>query len=437
MENKLNIYRTAYLTIRLKYLLIFLIFPIFQSAYAQEQWRVFTSQNSGLPDNDVHCIAIDTNNVKWIGTSADAGLTKFDGINWTVFDTSNSPLPHNQVQTLKIDKNNNIWIGTFGGGLAKFDGTNWIIFDTLNSAIQSNIITDIIIDEYDIKWLGTGDKGLVKFDNINWISYNTSNSGIPSNGVITLYLEDSVKWIGTFTSGIAKFDNLNWNSYNMYNSGLPSNMTTYIFADALHNKWITTYFGGIAKFNSQLNQWTIYNSTNSGLPNNHTLSVFAVNHVKYIGTLNSGFAVFNDTNWIIYNPQNSPLPGISVGDFCLDSLKNIWIAVSGGLVIFNPNGIIGVNNQIINTPLSFKLYQNYPNPFNPTTNIKYQIVKSSHVKLGIFDILGRKVSVLVNQRQNAGNYTVSFNGENLPSGIYFFRLETENYTETRKMVLMK
>lgn len=88
--------------------------------------------------------------------------------------------------------------------------------------------------------------------------------------------------------------------------------------------------------------------------------------------------------------------------------------------------------------LIFSLAQNYPNPFNPSTTIQYTISKAGNVKLLVFDITGRQVSELLNQRQNAGSHTVSFDAENLSSGIYFYRLETESgFSKTNKMLLIK
>lgn len=85
----------------------------------------------------------------------------------------------------------------------------------------------------------------------------------------------------------------------------------------------------------------------------------------------------------------------------------------------------------------YELKQNYPNPFNPTTNISFNIPKSSFVNLRVFDIMGREVSKLVSENLNTGNYSVQFDGKNLSSGIYFYKLETENFSEVKKMSLIK
>ena len=94
--------------------------------------------------------------------------------------------------------------------------------------------------------------------------------------------------------------------------------------------------------------------------------------------------------------------------------------------------------QIGNTvPSSFSLHQNYPNPFNPSTKIKFGIPKGALVKLKIYDILGREVAVLVNEKLTAGIYEYDWNASALPSGVYFYRLEAGEFTESKRMVLVK
>ncbi|MGA8265599.1 MAG: T9SS type A sorting domain-containing protein, partial [Ignavibacteriaceae bacterium] len=88
-------------------------------------------------------------------------------------------------------------------------------------------------------------------------------------------------------------------------------------------------------------------------------------------------------------------------------------------------------------PLSFRLYQNYPNPFNPSTTIKYSLPKEGVVTLKVYNVLGKEVKTLVNEFENAGAYNVSFNASDLPSGIYFYRFISGNFTQVKKLVLLK
>ncbi|MFA6541360.1 MAG: T9SS type A sorting domain-containing protein, partial [Bacteroidota bacterium] len=88
-------------------------------------------------------------------------------------------------------------------------------------------------------------------------------------------------------------------------------------------------------------------------------------------------------------------------------------------------------------PRSFVLEQNFPNPFNPATTIRYQIPSADEVSLTVYDVLGKEVAALVNGVQTAGVHTVPFYGTRLSSGVYFYRLRTPSFTETKKMVLIK
>jgi len=88
-------------------------------------------------------------------------------------------------------------------------------------------------------------------------------------------------------------------------------------------------------------------------------------------------------------------------------------------------------------PSEYALFQNFPNPFNPSTQIKYAIPNGTNVKLKVFDILGKEIITLVNGYKNAGTYEVQFDASNLPSGVYLYRLETESFSQTKKLMLIK
>ena len=87
--------------------------------------------------------------------------------------------------------------------------------------------------------------------------------------------------------------------------------------------------------------------------------------------------------------------------------------------------------------INFTLNQNYPNPFNPSTKIKYTIPNVGNVRLNVFNVLGKEIATLVNEEKSAGKYEVEFNAANLPSGIYFYQLQSGSFVETKKMILLK
>jgi photosystem II stability/assembly factor-like uncharacterized protein len=88
-------------------------------------------------------------------------------------------------------------------------------------------------------------------------------------------------------------------------------------------------------------------------------------------------------------------------------------------------------------PSQWSLYQNYPNPFNPTTRIQYSVVSKQHVSLKVYDLLGNEIANLVNEEKSIGNYEIEFNGNNLSSGIYYYKLTTDGFSSTRKLMLLK
>ncbi len=96
-----------------------------------------------------------------------------------------------------------------------------------------------------------------------------------------------------------------------------------------------------------------------------------------------------------------------------------------------------INQKSSNMIFEFSLYQNYPNPFNPTTTIEYSIQKQSNVTLKVFDAIGSEVSTLVNKLQPQGNYKITYNGQYLSSGVYFYKLQAGEFIEIKKMILMK
>jgi hypothetical protein len=113
----------------------------------------------------------------------------------------------------------------------------------------------------------------------------------------------------------------------------------------------------------------------------------------------------------------------------------IYTIIRGTIYRINKVTSVGSKNKEI--PQKFSLHQNYPNPFNPSTTISYDLPERSRVKLTVYNLLGQEVATLVNAEQEPGRYSINFDASGLPSGVYFYTLQTPYFTKTNKMVLVK
>ncbi|MFI5252340.1 MAG: SBBP repeat-containing protein [Bacteroidota bacterium] len=405
-------------------------------------WLQYTISNSGLPNNHVWGVTIDSSRNKWIGTMG-GGLAKFDGTTWTVYNTLNSGLPSDSVYSISLDRSGNKWIGTTSG-LVKFDGTTWTVYNTSNSGLPINNAGLAIVDGSGNMWIGTIGGGLVKFNGITWTVYNTTNSGLRNNTVWGVAVDGSGnKWVGTDGGGLARYNDTIWTVYNTSNSGLPDNRIIQIVVDGSGNLWIGTG-GGLARYNDTT--WTVYNTSNSGLPNNWAqyITVDGSGN-KWIGTL-GGLAKFDGTSWVVFTTSNSSLPSNKVNQIAIDGSGNKWMGTSAGLSVYKEGGVVTSVKEITskNIPEAFVLFQNYPNPFNPTTTLRYALPTDSKVTLKVYNVLGQIVTTLTNGVVSAGYRSAEWNATNVASGVYFYRIEatsigdlSKTFMQVKKMVLMK
>jgi photosystem II stability/assembly factor-like uncharacterized protein len=124
---------------------------------------------------------------------------------------------------------------------------------------------------------------------------------------------------------------------------------------------------------------------------------------------------------------------------CLTDANTGTAVGSGGIILRTTTAgvVTGKDDRRSDIPGDFALMQNYPNPFNSNSNIRYQISEFRQVKLAVYDLLGREVAVLVNERKNAGSYEVKFDAGGLASGVYFYRLQAGDFVHTRKLLLLR
>jgi len=179
--------------------------------------------------------------------------------------------------------------------------------------------------------------------------------------------------------------------------------------------------------------YNFFGNTESATGNSSKISFWN----KYYGVSSEDEGIKYTTNsgikWYMINPY---FKGFFT-PYLADSTTAYFISLRGRIVkVNNINTLVNItsSNSIIE---NFILYQNYPNPFNPTTYISFTLKKNENVKLNIYDIKGSLIKSLINERLHSGSHKFEFNGNSLSSGIYFYKLETEGFQQTKKMILIK
>jgi hypothetical protein len=264
-----------------------------------------------------------------------------------------------------------------------------------------------------------------------------------------------VYWDPTLTAAVpsshnaAKIDGVtNWVSQmitmNARTTAAFSNKTAYPYLT--QGTWIT---GQLPKFKTTA---TLFGSTLAGLLAWVKICVdtTVTTPLPYWREVYPSIGNFSYSDWPIpvnfsYTDANlltAGLNGFPVGDLnWFPTQYASWKAQSAAEYtkiqnVVTTGVLVGVK-QLDALPANYSLSQNYPNPFNPTTNIKYSLSKESQVSLKVFDMIGREVETLVNQNQKAGSFEVNFNASKLASGVYIYRLQAGDYTQSMKMMLIK
>jgi hypothetical protein len=283
-----------------------------------------------------------------------------------------------------------------------------------------------------------------------WMATNNNLSldGNPAIAMEVSYQTSDKVYVAT-----APFNTARGNIFRTTNGGtswtnvtdiLPDRFPSDIAVDPLDDNivYVTFYGFGIGHIFKSINSGDNWTDISDNLPDIPTPAVIIdpnnTNHV-YVGT---DIGVFISTNgggnWQDFN---SGLPdAVQAMDLNYTTVNNVIRVMTHGNGAYERkflSQIISGSEGEPNTVSGYKLEQNYPNPFNPSTIISYRIPVIGFVTLIVYDLLGREVATLVNEEKPVGEYEVEFNGTSLPSGTYFYRLNTDSHTETKKMLLFK
>ena len=430
-----------------KILILILLTSININYIFAQTWQSFTAANSGLPDNMVNSITISSDGTVWFAT--DAGLASFKNNSWNIFKTADglSSNKLNFVSFLPLDSKK-LWAASNSGATILNVNSNDSISDPqyitkANNNIVSDTISVIDLDGLSNNWIGT-DKGLSVITNSGVYNF-TEENGFENGKVNSLKsLSDNWVHIGTAGGGVKR---LKYNGIDAITSaseiittwsGLASDsvLTIYVTDDTLRwygtTKGVSTHFGN--EDTKEIDYWGRYSTATSGIIDNYVQAIIRDNSGNmWFGTRKGLSRLSADkSTWLSFTEEDGLISN-NIFDLEVDSVNNLWIATDKGV-----SYLTNVTSVHQKGPIDYQIkLANYPNPFNPETKIDYTILKSGKVKLEVFNIQGSLIKVLVDKTQNAGNYQVLFGGDNLPSGIYLYRLTTERSSITKKMVLIR
>ncbi|HMQ77970.1 MAG TPA: T9SS type A sorting domain-containing protein [Ignavibacteria bacterium] len=406
--------------------IIYLMIGFCLISQIQSQW---TTLDTGFPQILTSISAVDDNVVWTCGHLGKVCRTTNGGASWDISVVTPDTSTLNNVYGLDQNtafvsakdyspSSSSVWKTTDGG-------SSWQqVFSQPNGEIYS----------LEVFSNGTGIMIGKPFSG-RWSLFKTSNYGstwdsagmfVPGSGGSTensLYTRDNEYWFGASGGRLYYSSNsgINW-SYQTLGS------TNIIGIWFNGQTGIATGSGGFRTTNGGIS-WSPL--TIPGTGNQLPISGYGTNFWMITrGSINIYNTTNNGDNWSNYSSvyQYSDIAASRSG-------SRIWIATLSQYVLKDVvNSVSQISSQI---PRDYELLQNYPNPFNPVTNIEFSIPKSSFITLTIYDISGREIEVLVNQNMNAGTYKADWDASKYSSGIYFYRYEAGEYSETKKMILVK
>jgi len=385
---------------------------------AQDFWQPTNGPYGGI----VYDLAVSPNGNIYAATDSGLFLTTDFGENWVDLKLPDS-------KAVAVNSDNDVFVGTNGYILRSTD--NAVSWQT-KIGITGTTITALDISPDDHIFVGSwghlGGGSYYSEDNGESWEYIGLDFCIPRT--FTFEYPDYI-FAGTAKCGVERTRDPN-SGWDTVNNGLTNTFVTSLIINSSNTLFVGTE-EGVFRSEDNGNSWT---PINNGLTNPSILSL-AVNAQDqlFAGTHNGVFySSDNGTNWDFFN---TGLTDTVIYSFAIDSSSFIYAGSSIGLVYrsIQPTTSIKSSNNI-DYP-NFRLEQNYPNPFNSSTVISFSIPTNESVKLSIYNLHGIKITDLCNDRYTSGIYSIQWDGKNVPSGIYFIRLQVGQQIRTKKAILIK
>jgi hypothetical protein len=416
-------------------IILILIFFILNSSFlilnCPCQWSQVLNNSGGT--NDFRALATDNDYIyaATVSSGTMPGLYRSsnNGINWTLVSLQSSGAKY-------LEKNGNVLIAVSDlGNILMYStnqGLNWTntsytnTLDLSGNAFKLFAVSQSVV----IKSTSSG---------INWIQ-------LPMNGLAAPFCVASRDSFVFASNSVGVMFRISDNTSNWVNvnSGLPTPVeySVWDINTAGQSVFCSVYATGGTGVNSGIYR-TTNNGSNwvkvtfaSGYTYNLGHNIFVMDSVLLYCALNTLYlSTNNGNNWTSKFgnlPYNTSVNTFThKGDYVYTGTSNgVWRMPKSVFL----TGIKIISNSV---PENFSLEQNYPNPFNAVTKIQFKVESYKFVKLIVFDLIGREVATLVNQELQPGTYEISLDAGNLTSGIYFYRLTARNFSETKKLILLK
>ncbi len=418
----------------MKNLILIIILTIATPSFANYGWYM-TPSNTSSTGGGI-CMISSTRAI----AVGDGGLLRSTTNGGTTWLFSSAGVSSNLHKVLFINSNVGTIVGAGGVLLHTTNGgKSWVQIPLGTSANINDIAFVKSGGEYTNIGFVVGVLGLIFKTTDGGSSWSLQNSGTSSTLDNNYCVNANTIYATGLGGTVIKTTNggLNWFSANppagnnYYGVSFFDENTGVICAgNPIQGNWVD---GKVYKTTNGGATWTLkltYPSASLHIPYFHN-----INSVTVVGAHGKIFKSVDGGNFWALQDNQSPNFLYDV-DFA-DSLTGMAVGEGGTIVKTITGGLTGISEPVSSFPDKFDLSQNYPNPFNPTTNIKVSIVKSGNYSLDVFDASGSKVSSIFNKQLTSGSSSFTFNGYNVSSGIYFYKLSDGINTLTRKMLLVK
>jgi photosystem II stability/assembly factor-like uncharacterized protein len=348
-------------------------------------------------------------------------LTNGDGTSWTQIGSADSSIDILSIVML----DSRILAGTWNGFFQSTDeGTTWNVFSPTGIPEDIEIWSIVMINNT----LFAGTTGNIYKSSDNGNTWTETSSGIATDARITsIVASGDYIFAGSAANGIFKSAD-SGESWTAVNYDLTDTHISQLVA--LDNRLFAVTLTGVFISDNSGSSWA------ADLSDLRSINcLVAVNGNLIAGTDNNGayLSVDKGVTWTSFMsgmPADTRIWSLTVSN------DRIFAGTSSGIWVKSSPTSVNVESEI-SVPLTFTLKQNYPNPFNTSTNISFSIPSKSFVSLKIYNLQGREVATVFSEEITSGYYTREWNAADLPSGIYFYRLQAGSYSETKKLVISR